>query len=251
MASKIIQRKDALAQGLTEYFTGKPCIRGHIAKRWAINGSCAECVLEDQKADPWHKRHPEKHRESGQRWYYSEAGQERERRRVESGEHKRRSKERWDNLTHKEREVVREKRKQYYDEHRDEAIEYSAQWKRDNREQTRLWEAWSKAHKRAEEYGALGTFTIDDLKDILKRQKNCCVYCGRQFGNRIVHHLDHIMPFTLDGSNSKANIQWLCKKDSDRNGKGNKHPVDYAKEVGFKGRIPHGQTNKQYRALRK
>lgn len=41
----IITRKDALAQGLTHYFTGKPCKRGHIAARYAKTGNCVECTL--------------------------------------------------------------------------------------------------------------------------------------------------------------------------------------------------------------
>ena len=39
----IISKKDALAQGLTHYFTGKPCKRGHDSKRFASNGKCCEC----------------------------------------------------------------------------------------------------------------------------------------------------------------------------------------------------------------
>jgi hypothetical protein len=41
----IIARKDALAQGLTHYFTGKPCKRGHIATRYANSANCVECTL--------------------------------------------------------------------------------------------------------------------------------------------------------------------------------------------------------------
>ena len=41
----IIARKDALAQGLTHYFTGKPCKRGHIATRYANTANCVECTL--------------------------------------------------------------------------------------------------------------------------------------------------------------------------------------------------------------
>lgn len=36
-------RAIARARGLTTYFTGKPCLRGHIAKRWTGNGVCQTC----------------------------------------------------------------------------------------------------------------------------------------------------------------------------------------------------------------
>jgi hypothetical protein len=41
----IIARKEALAQGLTHYFTGKPCKRGHIATRYVSTANCVECTL--------------------------------------------------------------------------------------------------------------------------------------------------------------------------------------------------------------
>ena len=43
-------RADAKAQGATHYFTGLPCIRGHIALR-KTKGSCVECMKEDWVVD--------------------------------------------------------------------------------------------------------------------------------------------------------------------------------------------------------
>ena len=43
-------RADAKAQGATHYFTGLPCIRGHIALR-KTKGSCVECMKEDWAVD--------------------------------------------------------------------------------------------------------------------------------------------------------------------------------------------------------
>jgi len=42
MADEIISRKEARAQGLKHYFTGKPCVHGHVAKR-DVFGHCIEC----------------------------------------------------------------------------------------------------------------------------------------------------------------------------------------------------------------
>jgi hypothetical protein len=41
----IIARKEAIAQGLTHYFTGKPCKRGHVGARYTKTSNCVECVL--------------------------------------------------------------------------------------------------------------------------------------------------------------------------------------------------------------
>lgn len=39
-----ISRADARAQGAITYFTGKPCLRDHVAARHVSNGSCLECL---------------------------------------------------------------------------------------------------------------------------------------------------------------------------------------------------------------
>jgi hypothetical protein len=41
----IISRKDALAQGLKHYFTGKPCKHGHTAPRFVSTRNCSACQL--------------------------------------------------------------------------------------------------------------------------------------------------------------------------------------------------------------
>jgi hypothetical protein len=44
-------RKEALAQGLKHYFTGKPCKHGHTAIRFASTKQCSACV--DAHNDKW------------------------------------------------------------------------------------------------------------------------------------------------------------------------------------------------------
>lgn len=48
---KLLKRKDALAEGKTYYFTGKPCKKGHVAPRRAINGCCTECEKEKNNSE--------------------------------------------------------------------------------------------------------------------------------------------------------------------------------------------------------
>ena len=43
-------RKEAQTLGAKFYFTGEPCVRGHIALR-KVKGSCVECVKEDWAVD--------------------------------------------------------------------------------------------------------------------------------------------------------------------------------------------------------
>src|SRR5512139_2332428 len=47
---KNITREQAKASGLTRYFTGKPCVRGHFSERRTASGSCLVCINEDKQA---------------------------------------------------------------------------------------------------------------------------------------------------------------------------------------------------------
>lgn len=42
----LTSRKEALAEGVLFYNTGKPCLRGHVANRLASNGVCDTCLKE-------------------------------------------------------------------------------------------------------------------------------------------------------------------------------------------------------------
>ena len=46
---KLISHKEAKRRGLTRYFTGKPCKRGHISERRINNHTCIKCVRETSK----------------------------------------------------------------------------------------------------------------------------------------------------------------------------------------------------------
>jgi hypothetical protein len=62
----IITRKDALAQGLTHYLTGKPCKRGHIAARYVKTRSCTQCTAAHNAV--FYAANPGKSTEYSQRW---------------------------------------------------------------------------------------------------------------------------------------------------------------------------------------
>lgn len=57
---EIISRDSAVEQGLSYYFTGKMCKRGHTSKRHVISKGCTACHLAFQKAD--RASNPEKYK---------------------------------------------------------------------------------------------------------------------------------------------------------------------------------------------
>lgn len=53
-------QKEARERGLPTYFTGKPCVRGHITYRYTKNGVCNQCSTEFSKR--WQASNPEEFR---------------------------------------------------------------------------------------------------------------------------------------------------------------------------------------------
>ena len=47
---KIVTRATAIALGLKRYFSGKPCMNGHVAERLVSNSSCVECEAERNRS---------------------------------------------------------------------------------------------------------------------------------------------------------------------------------------------------------
>jgi hypothetical protein len=52
--SEVISREEARAEGLTRYFTGKPCKHGHVAERHVASCGCMVCRREIKERDPYH-----------------------------------------------------------------------------------------------------------------------------------------------------------------------------------------------------
>ncbi len=64
-APKIISRKEAQAQGLKRYYTGKPCKHGHIAERSVSDRKCLECNRSN--VSRFRENHPESIRETNKK----------------------------------------------------------------------------------------------------------------------------------------------------------------------------------------
>jgi hypothetical protein len=56
--SEIISRAEAKAAGMTRYFTGKPCPKGHVAERIVSSRACLECDRE--KIAEYRERNPDR-----------------------------------------------------------------------------------------------------------------------------------------------------------------------------------------------
>lgn len=65
---EVITKKEARAEGLKRFYTGKPCKHGHIAEQYTANGKCVECERErgrKRRKDPDYRR---KENETNRKW---------------------------------------------------------------------------------------------------------------------------------------------------------------------------------------
>lgn len=62
---QVMGARQAFEAGLTRYYTGKECIRGHVAQRMVSSGMCCECLKENR--GKWRKENPEKRKAQARR----------------------------------------------------------------------------------------------------------------------------------------------------------------------------------------
>lgn len=62
----LVSYKQAIAQGLSRYFTGRPCKHGHVAERRVSGRCCVVCA--DYKARSWAKQNPERVKKIASSW---------------------------------------------------------------------------------------------------------------------------------------------------------------------------------------
>ncbi len=67
-----ISRDDAISDGKTRYFTGKPCKKGHTVQRFVANRCCVDCLAISRKKFAMHN--PDAANESSARYKASDKG---------------------------------------------------------------------------------------------------------------------------------------------------------------------------------
>jgi len=100
-----------------------------------------------------------------------------------------------------------------------------AAWQRNNSELRKI----SRHKRRALQLNTKGSLSKGITEKLLALQRNRCACCKKSVKSG--HHLDHIMPLKLGGSNTNDNIQILCPTCNLQ--KAAKHPIDFMQSRGF------------------
>jgi len=170
--ARIISRKEALAAGLSRYFTGKPCTTGHISERRVSCRSCVSCQKEKYQADP------QKYIDRANAWRESNPG------------------------------LYQANKGSWYQANRVACIQRAASWNKANPEKAKMITKANRAAKRASKYAAEGRYTWADILHIYTAQSGECKCCGVDTSD--LYHVDHIVPLNLGGTNMPDNLQILC-----------------------------------------
>lgn len=203
---------EARDAGVDRYFTGRPCKRGHVTHRRAVNGKCSECHRLHQSE--WSKKNKDKVTGYLASWY------------GRNKEHAAKYTKAW-----------HEARPNY-------SKIKSREWGQNNREyvaeqakiRNKLFPEKAKAQalKRRKYIELAGPMpTADDLREIFEAQKGRCAYCKtnlRKLPTR-QRHLDHIVPVAKGGTNVRSNLQFCCRPCNLRKNK--KDPIKFAQEMGM------------------
>jgi len=98
----------------------------------------------------------------------------------------------------------KEKRRKWYQDHREESIARVKQWKNNNRIRARA----IKHRRRMRQYESGGSYTDKDIELQLQSQKRLCWWCQMPITG--LYHIDHRIPVSKGGSNDATNLVISC-----------------------------------------
>lgn len=204
----LISRNDAIQSGSPTYFTGKPCLRGHVASRRVINRSCVICNAEKDaarrianpptqeavmanraKAAAWAKANPERYAANQRR-----------------AAERRGEKPRPPKMSEEERsEKARVWRKKNRQKNRAKLDAKRREWVKRNPEAAKSIARAGWINRRARNKAA-GKVSASDVRTI--RSAKVCAACGNEHTHM---EIDHKVALSRGGTNELSNLQLLCR----------------------------------------
>jgi 5-methylcytosine-specific restriction endonuclease McrA len=210
--------KEARLLGVSRYFTGVPCKRGHTAERTTKSSECREC------AKIKYKKHHYKNIENRNKSARQAHWKNREQRLAYKKQYR-----------DAKKEAIRKKKAEWDKKNADHRAEYIQKNKESIRARMKIYTKNNiekvKAigrNRRARILGGGGKHTPEQIKDMLEKQKKKCINCKKSIAKK--YHIDHIMPVAKGGSNDIKNIQLLCPPCNHK--KNAKDPIKWAQENG-------------------
>lgn len=221
----LISRSEAIKQGLTYYFTGKPCPMGHLCRRFVSSYTCEDCAAIHKAR---YRKDPEKHSKDME---YKARYREENRDKINEYAAKR-----WRECP-KARRINKESRERNRDKINarqrvanmtPEQISKRVERGRRSYERNRANRIAAAKAGAALRKGAFGKLSRTDIELAIEVQDWKCLSCSRCLMDG--YDVDHIVPISKGGSNLPINIQILCPICNRQ--KSAKEPVGWAISVG-------------------
>lgn len=118
------------------------------------------------------------------------------------------------------KDVLAIKNREWYERNTEYAKQKAKEWRLANPERVRA----TLNALRMKRNSAAGSFTAEDVKNILSAQLGLCSTCGVDLAAG--YHIDHIVPLSKGGTSWPDNLQMLCPTCNRR--KGRKMPEQWA-----------------------
>lgn len=206
-------RKEAKENGATQYFTGKPCPKNHIANRMTSNGRCCECLKEDKIKR--RKENPEQHRKYMRMWHEKNKDSELEYR----NKNKQRISENSKRWASENPIRVSENARNWRLRNLERCNENRRRWRKANPERERFlakrWRMRNPEKQREIMFnrncatrGVRGAISRGLIQELMISQESKCNYCRINISGRF--DVDHKIPVSRGGSNEDQNLQLLC-----------------------------------------
>jgi hypothetical protein len=202
----ITSRQEAKTAGATRYFTGKPCVRGHIVERHVTNSTCVACMA--VRVAAWDAANP------GRKSQRTVASQKR---------NPDRTKELRKATYDRTKSVRNAESREWYANNKDAARALNRRWVENNRASTQARQAARLATKKNATPKWLTAEQKAEIRSVYER----CVAVSLETG--IPHHVDHIIPIrgeTVTGLHVPWNLRVIPASENVR--KKNKLLVEYA-----------------------
>lgn len=213
----IISRDVSASLGMNAFFTGNPCVNGHISIRYTKSSKCAECIA--VRGARRQAEHGERLRAEIRQDYKENPGKYSAYNKRYRTVHKSSLSVAKSAYYEQNKELIAEYQRNYRKENREAISEKGIEYRNSFREKVRAWNRNRKARAR----NAEGHHSAEDVIEILMSQNEKCNSCGIDLADG--YHVDHIMPLILGGTNWPSNLQMLCPTCN--TSKGGLHPDDW------------------------
>lgn len=121
------------------------------------------------------------------------------------------------------KELIQKYSRTYYEKHKERIKATVSVYRKENLARIRVLNQSRRGLERS------GKLSANIIETLLKKQKGLCVCCKTKLNNDF--HVDHIIPFSLGGTNTDDNVQLLKSKCNLQ--KHSKHPIDFMREKGY------------------